>query len=109
MGKPTVKLVPKRESSVPIQNNVSFNDSLLLDSLNGNSSSSDSEPDDFKEEITIFSQNGNESNEKIIAQKQLLKIAKIQQNKGRKRKLFSKSPDKNGIISLFHNAFIYIL
>ncbi|KAF7287155.1 hypothetical protein GWI33_002526 [Rhynchophorus ferrugineus] len=96
LGKPTIKLAPKREDS--IQSTVSFSDSLLLDSLNGNSSSSDSEPDDFNEEITIFSQNGNtENNEKLVAQKQLLKIVKLQKNKDRKRKLCSKETDKNGV------------
>ncbi|XP_030765394.1 zinc finger protein 2 homolog [Sitophilus oryzae] len=89
LGKPPIKLTEKKED--PEQSN--FNNSFLIDSFNDsrdsyNDSSTSSDSEDFKEEITIVSHPviENETEEKVIAHKQLLQISRTQNGNDKKKK-----------------------
>lgn len=70
-----------------------YSSSLLLDSFNQDDSSNDSD-DSFKEDLalldTTISTTIDPSDEKLIAQKQLLKAAKMQKNKSSRKRLLAK-------------------
>lgn len=71
------------------QNN--FTSSLLLDNFGDDTTSEDSDEDDFKDDYTLLQNiSENPNDEKAIAQKQLLKVAKSQKLRLSKRKILSK-------------------
>lgn len=79
-----------------------FTSSLLLDNFDDDSSSDDSDEDDFKDDFNLLqniSENAND--EKAIAQKQLLKVAKSQKLRLSKRKLLSKGGKAAGKLFCF--------
>ncbi|KAJ8967812.1 hypothetical protein NQ314_002621 [Rhamnusium bicolor] len=69
-----------------------FTTTLLLDNFGLDSSSGDSDEDDFKEDFSLLqsTMSDNPNDEKAIAQKQLLKAAKSQKSKMSKRKMLAK-------------------
>ncbi|KAJ8956839.1 hypothetical protein NQ318_014253 [Aromia moschata] len=88
LGKPTITKQCKEED---IHHNNDFTATLLLDNFGLDSSSGDSDEDDYKEEFSLLqSIPENPNDEKIIAQKQLLKSAKAQKSKMSKRKILAK-------------------
>lgn len=88
LGKPAVP--NKSKTQAPQQNN-DFNSSLLLDNFGLDSSSEDSDDDEFGDEYLLLhstlSENLTPEDEKAIAQKQLIKIAKTQKSRGSKKKM----------------------
>ncbi|VEN61635.1 unnamed protein product [Callosobruchus maculatus] len=94
LGKPVTSKQTKLEEN---QNN-DYTTSLFLDNFGMESSSEDSDEDDYKDDFLtlppILSDNPND--EKVIAQKQLLKAAKFQKMRLTKRKLLTKGGKSAG-------------
>lgn len=91
-----------------------FTTAIFLDNFAGDSTSEDSDDDDFKEDYNTLLQNisENPNDEKAIAQKQLLKVAKSQKIRLSKRKLLSKGGKAAGVYSclnLFNGTHIICL
>lgn len=84
LGKPSTRKQPPKDDES--NQNSEFSNSLL-ETFNSESSSSDSEQEEFKDGLSIFSVSINDSNmdEKAVAQKQLLKLARSQKGKNRKK------------------------
>lgn len=84
-----------KKDNDPIQNN-DFSTALLLDNFGLESSSGDSDEDDFKLEYTMLQSSlpDNVNDEKVVAQRQLLKAAKSQKGKLSKKKLLAKTGGK---------------
>ena len=85
-----------------------FATTLLLDNFGLDSSSGDSDEDDYKIDYsllqTTLSENVND--EKAIAQRQLLKAAKSQKNKLSKKKLLAKAGGKAAGEYFHENFFV---
>lgn len=88
-----------------------FTTSLFLDNFGDDSSSSDSDEDDFKDDFCLLQNiSENPNDEKTIAQKQLLKVAKSQKMRLSKRKLLAKGGKAAGshkyIFSIYIDFFL---
>lgn len=84
LGKPQRSKQCKEEET----NQNDFSSSLLFDNFGEDSTSEDSD-DDFKDDFSLLQNiSENPNDEKSIAQKQLLKVAKSQKLRLTKRKLF---------------------
>lgn len=86
LGKPSAKKRQDKNDEVMQSNDFS---SSLLDSFGMDSSSSDSDEDDYREQISILStgMTNEPINEKLIAQQQLLKLARNKKSRNRKKKI----------------------
>lgn len=85
-GKPTRGKHCKEEDS-----HNDFTTTLFLDNFGTDFTSEDSDEDDFKDDFSLLQNiSENPNDEKAIAQKQLLKVAKSQKLRLSKRKLLSK-------------------
>lgn len=62
---------------------------MLFDGFDSDDSSDDSDDDDFKHDFSVAEENA--SDEKAIAQRQLLKAAKMQKHKASKKKIMTKN------------------
>ncbi|CAH0557987.1 unnamed protein product [Brassicogethes aeneus] len=98
LGKPLITKQMKEEPTPPPQQQQQQNDYSLLDSFGMDSSSSESSDDDdyFLMPTTVPD---NPADEKAIAQKQLLKAAKMQKGKMGKRKMMSKNNGNGALMS----------
>lgn len=106
LGKP---LNPKPKQEIEDTSNADlYSTSLFLDNFGLDDSSNDSD-DSFKQDFTLLSQSTSENptDEKAIAQKQLLKAAKLQKCKMTKKKLLAKVGGKASkfFISVFVITF----
>lgn len=103
LGKP---LNPKQCKEEESQHVDLYNSSLLLDNFGMDDSSNDSD-DDFRQDFGLLEGgiSDNPNDEKAIAQRQLLKAAKMQKHKISKKKLLT----KNGSVYLsfcFHSLLL---
>lgn len=84
---------PPRSKQFKVESNHQndFTSSLILDNIGDDSTSDDSDEDDFKDDYSLLQNiSENPNDEKAVAQKQLLKVAKSQKLRLSKRKLLSK-------------------
>ncbi|KAF2896587.1 hypothetical protein ILUMI_09589 [Ignelater luminosus] len=90
LGKP-LKPKPCKQEDEDNSHNDLYTSSLLLDNFGLDDSSNDSD-DSFKQDFSLLTQttSDNPNDEKAIAQKQLLKAAKLQKSKLTKKKLLAK-------------------
>lgn len=97
LGKPQNPRPCKQEEET-VQHVDLYNSSLLLDGFDFDDSSNDSDDDDFKQDFGLVEMGStdNPNDEKIIAQRQLLKAAKMQKHKSSKKKLLAKNGGKAG-------------
>ncbi|XP_066260473.1 zinc finger protein 25-like [Euwallacea similis] len=95
LGKPCPKLNPNHAGSTQIEpsssamstSTSSFNNTFF-EGYGMETSSSESEEDDYRDQMSIQSGMANDpSNEKLMAQQQLLKLARSQKSKNRKKKM----------------------
>lgn len=89
LGKPTILKQCKEEDNHQTND---FPTTLFLDNFGLDSSSGDSDDDDFKDHFSLFQTSviDNPNDEKIIAQRQLLKAAKSQKSKISRKKILAK-------------------
>ncbi|CAG9813870.1 unnamed protein product [Phaedon cochleariae] len=82
----------KRSKEEEVHQNNEYSSSLLLDNYGFDSSSENSDEDDFRDDLSLLQSTlvDNSNDEKVIAQKQLLKAAKFQRRGISKRKLLAK-------------------
>lgn len=94
LGKPLIpKQCPKDE---PHHSNDLYPAHLLLDNFGLDDSSDNSDDDDFKQDFGLLETPTDPSDEKAIAQRQLLKAAKMQKSKMSKKKMLAKNGGNGG-------------
>lgn len=95
LGKPLNPKQAKQQEEVNQQVDL-YHSSLLLSGFGLDDSSNDSDDDSFTNEFPLLETGTSDTvnDEKIIAQKQLLKAAKMQKYKGSKKKLLAKNGGK---------------
>lgn len=95
LGKPLNPKPCKQDEDVVVQHIDLYNSSLLLEGFDLDDSSNDSD-DDFKQDFGLLEMapTDNPNDEKVIAQRQLLKAAKMQKHKISKKKLLAKNGGK---------------
>lgn len=93
---------PCKQDEEAVQHVDLYSSSLLLDGFDLDDSSNDSDEDDFKLDYGSLDlgPTDNPNDEKIIAQRQLLKAAKMQKHKSSKKKLLAKNGGKAGEFSI---------